>query len=655
MATSSLNLVAIKRLVQINQTTAGNQSSPKVAGMADGSFVTAYNDGTGRIRMRRFSADGTAMGDELLVSGGVAADWTPHLARLSDGRLVVSWSDDVGTADNVAMRIYSAALQPLTEQTRVNPAGTLASSGTVTALTDGSFVIAYELQKSATDHDVYVQRYDDAGIALGEPMAVDTSTAYSSQIAAVGLSDGGFVIAFSNFATPDNQSGSSLLHAIVNADGSLRLPPTMTDAATNAYSLNASPALAALPDGKALLSYVNNQAPQIINGGITTAIVNADGTIGTGWSNSGGWFGTAAPALSVSPTGYVLSSYTNIEHGNGSVILKLYGPDGFSSITGRDVPSQYNAVVSDVVWLDESRAVNVYMSSVDSETGRDITADLWQLERNTTGAATSETIWLDGLADRVTMGGGDDGVFAGDGNNTVNLGAGNDMAVGGSGPDALIGGAGVDWLYGMGGADYLYGGSETDALMGGDGNDFLFGEDGDDYAFGDAGNDAISGGAGVDRLYGGIGNDTIDGGSETDALSGEDGSDQLFGGTGDDYLFGGADADTLFGGTGNDLLSGDAGNDVLVGETGSDWLIGGAGADVFQFQGLDTGIDTIVDFTPGTDSVLLVGTARTSAADAMANLVQSGANTVLMTSTTSGIIFLNTQVSQFTGGSFVVA
>jgi len=652
MANSAYSLVNLNQSIQINQATEARQYSPTVATMADGSFVIAYSNVTS-VRMQRFTAAGTALGDEVVVSGG-GPSFAPRLARLSDGRLAVTWSGDITTTAGADMRIYSASLQPLTAQTRVNPAGTLASIGTVAALSDGGFVVAYELQKSATDHDVYAQRYTAAGTPVGEPVVVDASTAYSTEITATGLSNGGYAIAFSNRTDPTSNLNSSLVRAVVNADGSFRLTPTVTDAATSADDRNSAPDLATLPDGTAALSYVNGLQ-------ITTLTVNPDGTLGGSRSTADNILGNRHPDLAVSPTGYTLETSELYVNSTYTVGLSLFEPNATQPVASTGIATLDSPRAPFVAWLDESHAVQVY--AIERQDGHYLSggvsartvANLYQVERNTTGAATSETIWLDGLADRVTMGDGDDGVFAGDGNNTVRLGAGNDVAVGGSGPDALLGGAGVDWLYGMGGADYLYGGTETDALTGGDGNDFLFGEDGDDYAFGDAGDDAISGGAGVDRLYGGTGNDTIDGGGETDALYGEDGNDLLFGGTGDDYLFGGLADDILIGGAGNDLLSGDAGNDTLKGEAGNDWLIGGTGFTVFQFEGTDTGIDTIADYKPNIDSLVLIGTARTSAADVKANLVQVGNDVALMTSATSGMIFLNTQVSQINERFILVA
>lgn len=58
---------------------------------------------------------------------------------------------------------------------------------------------------------------------------------------------------------------------------------------------------------------------------------------------------------------------------------------------------------------------------------------------------------------------------------------------------------------------------------------------------------------------------------------------------------------------GNDLLFGNAGVDTLNGGIGSDLLEGGAGVDTFVFNTAlgATNIDTIVDFTVGTDVIHL--------------------------------------------------
>ncbi|EAZ88374.1 calcium-binding protein [Crocosphaera chwakensis] len=77
-------------------------------------------------------------------------------------------------------------------------------------------------------------------------------------------------------------------------------------------------------------------------------------------------------------------------------------------------------------------------------------------------------------------------------------------------------------------------------------------------------------------------NDTLNGGAGNDILTGDTGNDILNGGTGDDSLYGGSGNDTLTGGVGNDnLIFGDFSNFSTI------------------------GIDTITDFTKGSDRLLL--------------------------------------------------
>jgi len=93
-------------------------------------------------------------------------------------------------------------------------------------------------------------------------------------------------------------------------------------------------------------------------------------------------------------------------------------------------------------------------------------------------------------------------------------------------------------------------------------------------------------------------------------LTGSVMGDTIVGGAGKDTIVGGLGADSLIGRLANDELSGGPGNDTLAGGPGADTLIGGDGADWFLFDSdrQTNNVDTIRDFTPGEDKIILSAT-----------------------------------------------
>lgn len=100
-------------------------------------------------------------------------------------------------------------------------------------------------------------------------------------------------------------------------------------------------------------------------------------------------------------------------------------------------------------------------------------------------------------------------------------------------------------------------------------------------------------------------NNTLTGNDRDNLLDGANGDDVLTGARGNDMLIGGRGNDQLDGGLGNDTLVGGAGADVLNGRIGVDYLKGGAGADQFVFDAARGGMDTVQDFTIGTDKLVI--------------------------------------------------
>jgi trimeric autotransporter adhesin len=261
------------------------------------------------------------------------------------------------------------------------------------------------------------------------------------------------------------------------------------------------------------------------------------------------------------------------------------------------------------------------------------------------------------LALGATGGTGNDWVVGKTTNDTLTGSAGNDVLQGDAGVDSLDGGAGDDVLVGGTGNDTLLGGANNDTYIlwqsgvttsGSSGADTITDASGtadilqlcayaggafDLYrsgtslmvrnnsgetttiqnfttSAGTAGTGAIeklqyvngetgyvsefnlalgaTGGTGNDWVVGKTTNDTLTGSAGNDVLQGDAGVDSLDGGAGDDVLVGGTGNDTLLGGLGNDTLSGGIGNDVFVFNTA-----------------IGNNVDTIVDFTTGSDKIQL--------------------------------------------------
>lgn len=80
----------------------------------------------------------------------------------------------------------------------------------------------------------------------------------------------------------------------------------------------------------------------------------------------------------------------------------------------------------------------------------------------------------------------------------------------------------------------------------------------------------------------------------------------------------------ITGGAGNDTLSGTPGDDILTGGIGRDTLSGGAGRDQFVYASVLDGGDTITDFQPGLDVIVLRALLQSLGLAGMADPIGQG-------------------------------
>ena len=203
-------------------------------------------------------------------------------------------------------------------------------------------------------------------------------------------------------------------------------------------------------------------------------------------------------------------------------------------------------------------------------------------------------------------------------NNVLTGNAGANLLAGLAGADTVIGGSGLDtityaasaaavWVSLLSGTGQL-GDAEGDSLSG---IENVTGSSGNDTVEGNAGNNVLAGGAGEDWVgyWGASQAVTVNlsltsgqntGGSGTDTISN---FENLAGSAFNDNLTGTATANRLWGYAGKDVIGGGGGDDTINGDVGDDQLTGGTGNDHFVFRTASEGVDNIIDFVAGTDSL----------------------------------------------------
>lgn len=190
----------------VNSLGEGRQGTPAVAMAPDGQFVVAWTgdgpDSAGwDVYARRFAADGTPLGQDLLVNN---EDVQRHqtgadVGIAADGRFVVCWQgpDPTFEASEVFARRFGADGRPDGGAFAVT---TAASPGVqepaIAVEPDGDFVIAWQAPdgRGATGDDLYARRFtaDGAPRDLPFPLNADLEGDQASPALAV-AADGAFV------------------------------------------------------------------------------------------------------------------------------------------------------------------------------------------------------------------------------------------------------------------------------------------------------------------------------------------------------------------------------------------------------------------------------------------------------------------------------
>jgi Ca2+-binding RTX toxin-like protein len=443
----------------VNTTATNDQAESAVAALADGRFIVTWrSDDTGDgsvdcVRGRIFNADGS---DDASVNGGndFIINTTgqndqslPAVTGLPDGRFVAMWdSNDTGDSSSgcIRGRIYDADGTP---DLSVNGGNDFIVNTTttnsqdfpsVTALPDGRFVAMWDSNDPGDGSSGCIRGriFNVDGSAAGD-FVVNTTTSLDQETPSVSALADGRIVASWVSADIGDGSGVCIRARVLSADGA----PDLTVNGGNDFIVNTTananqnrPAVAALADGRFIVTWESDEAGDGSGTCIRGRIYNVDG------SAQGGDFIVNAstnqvqddPSVTPLADGRFLAAWESLDGGDGSaraVRAQIFDPTVFTGTAGADT------------WRGGSLADHI------------------------NGGAGNDT--LSGLA-------GNDVVSGEAGNDALSGGDGDDKLLGGLGNDTLTGGAGDDDLFGTLGSDVLNGGSDSDtAFFAGDSADYL--------------------------------------------------------------------------------------------------------------------------------------------------------------------------------------
>lgn len=662
----------------VNKTTAGSEVSVKVTALSNGGFVATYlsdatqtvDDTDCNIYSRVFNKNGVG-GLEYQVN---ADDETVHLsfirdisvAPLAGGKFVTTWQsydDRFGELIGILGQISTAGGEPSGNSFVVSSTLAIPSdSPSVTTLANGRFVAVWTAIDPSVDGDLSAisgRVFNADGTPYGKNFVVNASAA-GLQIdpTVTALADGRFV---ASWATSHSNNTVDLRLRVFNADG--------TSAGNDGdfvvtTGLNASPSIAALTDGRFVLSWLSAE------NGVEQKTIQSqifDPKVFNGTAKNDIW------------NGGELADKINGGAGNDM----LFGKGGVDTIKGGDGNDTLDGGAGTDA-LDGGAGNDTYVMGSGSDkitdaSGTDTITST--IARSLVSYAAIENLTLLGtgtingtgnaLSNRITGNSGMNTLSGGDGNDTLDGGAGADTLDGGAGHDTYVLGLESDKVIDASGVDTItstitrslaeYTTIERLKLVGtgninGTGNalaNIITGNAGNNVLYGAGGNDTLDGGAGNDTYVLGSTNDVVKDASGVDTITSSI-SRSLTGyatienlrltGVADIKATGNSLANILTGNAGKNTLDGGSGNDTLNGAAGVDTLIGGSGNDTYVLGAekdtvTDTfGVDTITSTINRSlanyskiENLTLAGTGNINGAgDSFANMLtgNSGVNTL---------------------------
>ena len=602
---------------QVNDPTGEQDESGEIIPLANGTFMIVWSrqpnifiPGSGQVRAQLFAADGTEIGAEIRIDSGTLNNPTVGGGiQLANGNLIVVFQSQA-TGGATQSLTWGQLITPtgvkIGAQFPLDGTGGYVPSDGLVAMTDGGFVVISDRAAVVGDlnsWDVFGQRFDALGVAVGPEFRVNTSTTgYQGSAAVTKLPDGGFVVVWETRDPAQDGSLSAILGQRYDANSQTVGTPFQINTLTVGQQYN--PSISALAGGGFVVTW---ESDSFFNGsGFKSQVFDASGAkVGSEFflqpDPVAFQYTASIQVLAIADGGFVVTWY-GAESGSttqSDVYAAVYGATGdlkgnyvrVNTVTSGEQaePRVEQLINGDLVFTFSSRAQDggalmariVSLPRITTAAGN---GDIGVLSLNENGAAvtTASVTGLGGVSAVWSITGGADAalfqinpatgtlsfIAAPDFDNPVDAGGNNVYDVTIAVRGELLFDEQVLQISVLNLADgvTITGSNQADTIDGSH--------------------------APNNQPFATNNEDTILGRGGSDAINGLGGADYIDGGTGNDFLYGGTGNDELIGGDGNDYLSGDEGSDIMRGGLGDDlFQVRDAGDQVVELA--SAGIDTV--------------------------------------------------------------
>ncbi|NJC41668.1 Ca2+-binding RTX toxin-like protein [Brevundimonas alba] len=563
-----------------------------VFGLASGGYGFAGTDA------------GTTSGNTGLAPFSLVTGVDPSAAELTNGNIVIAGED----ASSILFRIVGP--NGATVLNTVSGIDANTSNADVAALTGGGLVIVCEDHFGATDSDIDIRIFDNAGGVIANFVA-DGTTADDRNAKVAALDNGTFAVAWTRTIGAETE----IWFAVYSATGAVIAAPQLQD---TVGTINRNVSICATSTGFAM-AYEDNGWNGDVD--ITLSRRGFTGTFIGNTEIAGNATADEGPQIARFGNGMLAVSYgDNAAAGNTDVVVKLVDPatgQVIASQAARGIPLLGNDVVNNAL---TGYGYSTIVSLETNLTTGQVYYDRLQVRRSSAGDGADDVIVGDDLVDLMSGGEGADQLSGMGGADVLSGGGGNDQLDGGADIDIMNGGLGDDVFTANNTADqavelanegvdtvvsstsYTLGANVENLFLVGAGNWAGVGNDLVNQIHGNSDANFLDGGGAADVMTGGLGNDTYifdNAGDLAVELANEGLNDGISSGVIDLVLQDGDNIERIEltglanlnatgsstdngvkGNAGNNVLNGGAGADFIEGQGGADTLIGGEGGDV---------------------------------------------------------------------------